>query len=103
MKVLLNHQWPGNVRELENAVERAIVTCRSKVLTEEDFTFLVTHTEEKRQWEVPANLTLDEIENQAITATLQRTHGNIKEASSILGVDRSTLYDRIKRYNLPRN
>lgn len=103
MKVLLNHQWPGNVRELENAVERAIVTCRSKVLTEEDLTFLVAHTEEKKQWEVPANLTLDEIENQAITATLQRTHGNIKEASSILGVDRSTLYDRIKRYNLPRN
>lgn len=103
MKVLLNHQWPGNVRELENAVERAIVTCRSKVLTEEDFTFLVMHSEEKKQWEVPANLTLDEIENQAITATLQRTHGNIKEASSILGVDRSTLYDRIKKYNLPRN
>lgn len=103
MKVLLNHQWPGNVRELENAVERAIVTCRSKVLTEEDLTFLAAHTEEKKQWEVPANLTLDEIENQAITATLQRTHGNIKEASSILGVDRSTLYDRIKKYNLPRN
>ncbi|NUN70965.1 MAG: sigma-54-dependent Fis family transcriptional regulator [Bacteroidetes bacterium] len=103
MKVLLNHQWPGNVRELENAVERAIVTCRSKVLTEEDFTFLIAHQEEKKQWEVPANLTLDEIENQAITVTLRRTHGNIKEASSILGVDRSTLYDRIKRYNLPRN
>jgi DNA-binding NtrC family response regulator len=103
LKILLNHNWPGNVRELENAVERAIVTCKSKLLTEEDFTFLNSHTNEKKQWNVPAELTLDEIENQAIMATLQRTHGNIKEASTILGVDRSTLYDRIKKYNLPRN
>jgi DNA-binding NtrC family response regulator len=103
MKVLMNHNWPGNVRELENAVERAIVTCKSKVLSEEDFAFLTTHGTEKKQWDIPAEMTLDEIENQAITATLHRTHGNIKEASSILGVDRSTLYDRIKKYNLPRN
>jgi DNA-binding NtrC family response regulator len=103
LKILLNHNWPGNVRELENAVERAIVTCKAKVLTEDDFTFLVTHSLEKKQWDIPPELTLEEIENQAITATLQRTHGNIKEASSILGVDRSTLYDRIKKYNLPRN
>ena len=46
--------------------------------------------------------TIEQIENQAITAMLQRTHGNIKEAASILGVDRSTLYERIKKYNLPR-
>jgi DNA-binding NtrC family response regulator len=103
MKILLNHQWPGNVRELENAVERAIVTCKAKILTEEDFQFMLSHTAEKRTWTVPTELTLDEIENQAIQATLQRTHGNIKEASAILGVDRSTLYDRIKKYNIPRN
>ena len=103
LKILLNHNWPGNVRELENAVERAIVTCKTKILTEEDFGFLNNHVTEKKQWIIPAELTLDEIENQAITATLQRTHGNIKEASTILGVDRSTLYDRIKKYNLPRN
>jgi DNA-binding NtrC family response regulator len=103
LKILLNHNWPGNVRELENAVERAIVTCKSKVLTEDDFAFLVAHANETKQWDIPPELTLDEIENQAIMATLHRTHGNIKEASSILGVDRSTLYDRIKKYNLPRN
>ncbi len=103
LKILLNHNWPGNVRELENAVERAIVTCKTKVLTEDDFIFLNNHGNEKKQWSVPTELTLEEIENQAITATLQRTHGNIKEASTILGVDRSTLYDRIKKYNLPRN
>ena len=103
LKILLNHNWPGNVRELENAVERAIVTCKTKVLMEDDFAFIISHSVEKKQWDIPSQLTLEEIENQAITATLHRTHGNIKEASSILGVDRSTLYDRIKKYNLPRN
>ena len=36
----MDYNWPGNVRELENAVERAMVTCRGPVLTEEDFAFL---------------------------------------------------------------
>lgn len=103
LKVLLSHNWPGNVRELENAVERAIVTCKAKVLTEDDFGFLNNHGGEKREWNIPLEMTLEEIENQAITMTLSRTHGNIKEAAAILGVDRSTLYDRIKKFNLPRN
>src|SRR4051812_23272622 len=40
LKLLMDHNWPGNVRELENAVERAMVSCRAKLLTEEDFAFL---------------------------------------------------------------
>jgi DNA-binding NtrC family response regulator len=101
LAVLMNNEWPGNVRELENAIERAIVVCRGSMLTEEDFAFL------RRPVPSPAasqgkRLTLDEIENQAIVQMLQETHGNIKEAAAILGVDRSTLYDRIKRYGLPR-
>ena len=102
LKILLNHNWPGNVRELENAVERAIVTCKTRVLTDEDFGFL-NHTTEHKDWSVPTNTTLTDLENQVITATLQRTHGNIKETAGILGIDRSTLYDRIKKHNLPRN
>jgi DNA-binding NtrC family response regulator len=102
LKIMMDHQWPGNVRELENAVERAIVTCKSRVLVEEDFSFLC-QTLPSHEWEIPAGLTLDEIENHVIIATIQKTHGNIKEAAGILGVDRSTLYDRIKKYNLPRN
>ena len=102
LKVLMDHSWPGNVRELENAVERAIVTAQGHVLLESDFSFLKDGQHEGR-WEVPTDLTLDEIQNQAIAATLRRTHGNIKETAGILGVDRSTLYDRIKKFDLPRN
>jgi DNA-binding NtrC family response regulator len=53
--------------------------------------------------QIPENMTLEELENQVISSTLHRTHGNIKETASILGVDRSTLYDRIKKFNIPRS
>jgi transcriptional regulator of acetoin/glycerol metabolism len=57
---------------------------------------------ERRQWAVPANISLQELERLAITVTIQRTQGNIKEAAGILGIDRSTLYEKIKRYEIPR-
>jgi transcriptional regulator of acetoin/glycerol metabolism len=42
------------------------------------------------------------LEREAIAATIKRTQGNIKEAAALLGIDRSTLYERIKKYNIPR-
>ena len=45
---------------------------------------------------------LQEMEKRLIAATIQYTHGNIKEAASVLGIDRSTLYEKIKRYEIPR-
>ncbi len=102
LKRLMEYPWPGNVRELENAVERAIVTCKNRTLTEADFQFLDTAVPHDQAWTVPEGLTIDELERRTIIATLERTEGNIKEAAARLGIDRSTLYDRIKRYNIPR-
>jgi transcriptional regulator of acetoin/glycerol metabolism len=51
---------------------------------------------------VPPGITLQEMEKVVITTTLQRTNGNIKESASILGIDRSTLYEKIKKYEIPR-
>lgn len=102
LKCLMDYSWPGNVRELENAVERAIVTCKTRVLTDEDFGFLEQNGARKHSWSVPDNLPLQDIEKQVITATIKRTGGNIKEAASVLGIDRSTLYDKIKRYGIER-
>jgi transcriptional regulator with PAS, ATPase and Fis domain len=103
LRILLDHEWPGNVRELENTIERAIVTCKTTMLTDEDVAFLVPVADQgKASWNVPSNITLEEAERHIITATVQRTHGNIKEAASILGIDRSTLYDRLKKYNVQR-
>jgi two-component system response regulator HydG len=101
LRLLLDHNWPGNVRELENAVERAMVTCRGPVLTETDFAFLA-QTAPSPVWGIPAGVTMQDMEKVLIIATLQRTQGNIKEAASVLGIDRSTLYEKIKKYDIPR-
>jgi len=102
LRVLQDYDWPGNVRELENAVERAMVIAREKVLTEEDFSFLRRRAEERAGWVPPANMTLREIERRAVEATLRRTGGNIKASAESLGIDRSTLYEKIKKYEIHR-
>jgi len=102
LKVLMDYNWLGNVRELENAVERAVVTCRGNALSEENFSFLAQHPNGVKPWAVPAGITLQEMEKLLIAATLEKTGGNIKESAAVLGVDRSTLYEKIKRYEIPR-
>jgi DNA-binding NtrC family response regulator len=80
-----------------------MVTAKSKLLTEEDCAFVgATRATQSQEWTVPPDMTLEEAENRIITATLARTRGNITEAAGILGIDRSTLYDRLKKYNIPR-
>jgi DNA-binding NtrC family response regulator len=102
LRPLLDYDWPGNVRELENVIERALVTCKTRVLAEEDLAFLVNNSRQRKDWTVPPNMTLEEVQKQVITATLQRTQGNVKEAAAALGIDRSTLYEWIKKYDIPR-
>jgi DNA-binding NtrC family response regulator len=99
---LVGYDWPGNVRELENAVERAIVSCRERVLSGDDFAFLAGEEPARGTWSPPGNMTLEDIERRAIESTLQRSGGNIKEAAGVLGIDRSTLYSKIKKYEIPR-
>jgi len=100
MRLLMSHSWPGNVRELENAIERAIVSCRGATLSAEDFSFLQDNG--AARFRVPDNMTLAEMEKLMIEATLRRTGGNVKEAAASLGIDRSTLYEKLKRYGIER-
>jgi DNA-binding NtrC family response regulator len=103
LRVLMDHDWPGNVRELENAVERALVTCKTGVLGAEDFAFLSRPPAAAGGGlSLPAGLTLQELEREYITATLRRTEGNVKAAAEALGIDRSTLYEKVRRYDIPR-
>jgi len=102
LKLLIDYNWAGNVRELENAVERAMVTCKNKVLTDEDFSFLELNGSRSNPWDVPDSMTLDDIEKRVIEATIRCTQGNVKEAATILGIDRSTLYEKIKKYEIER-
>ena len=102
LRRLLDHDWPGNVRELENAIERAIVTCRGATLSEDDVAFLARESDGPDDWRAPTHMPLNEVERRVIEATLRAHGGNITETASILGIDRSTLYDRIKRLAIPR-
>lgn len=99
LKILIAHDWPGNVRELENVIERAIVTCRNGTLEAQEFSWLQRSGAQAQTWEVP-DVSLGELERRAIVAALERKHGNVKEASTALGIDRSTLYDKLKRYEI---
>jgi DNA-binding NtrC family response regulator len=102
LKILMNHDWPGNVRELENALERAIVTAHGEVLEADDFDFLAQALSAGARWAVPPGLSLSEVEKKAIEGALAQTAGNIKQTAESLGVDRSTLYAKIRKYNIPR-
>ncbi len=100
-EVLLRHRWPGNVRELEHVVERAVIVATGNEIVVDDLPNIANQ---------PANrpaptadhgqLTLAEIERQAILQTLERTNGNKRAAASILGVYRPTLYGKLRKYKL---
>jgi DNA-binding NtrC family response regulator len=102
LRVLMDHDWPGNVRELENTVERAVVTCEKGVLAAADLSFLTIHARGGAAWVPPSDLPLREVEKQVIEATLARTRGNVKKAAAVLGIDRSTLYDKLRKYEIRR-
>jgi len=97
LRLLSAHDWPGNVRELENAVERAVVTCNRGELTEKDFEFMNVQAPVS-SWSAPNDRPLHEVERRVIEATLAKAGGNVKRAAQVLGIDRSTLYMKLKRY-----
>jgi DNA-binding NtrC family response regulator len=94
MDQLLNYDWPGNVRELENAVERALVVCRGSEVKLPDFNFQFTGS-------APENArTLDDVERAHIERILRETDHNLSRAARILDIDRTTLYNKLRRYGL---
>ena len=92
---MMLHGWPGNVRELENAIERAVVVGKGRRLLAEDLP--IYHPGETRE---PSGNSLEEIEKAQIMRILDERRWQISKSAEILGIDRSTLYSKIKRYNL---
>ena len=90
---LMQHDWPGNVRELRNVIERACVLASGRRVGPEDFS-LISYTKS------PVLRSLDEVERQHITQTLIACSWNTAETAAILGVARSTLYNKINQYGL---
>ena len=100
MNVLLGYSWPGNVRELENAIERAVVLGQGERLRAQDLPPQVDRRAEDQHPLVPAHLTLEEMEKLAIVQALRLTGGNKSEAAERLGIHRTSLYDKMRRYGI---
>ncbi|MBI3472708.1 MAG: sigma-54-dependent Fis family transcriptional regulator [Candidatus Solibacter usitatus] len=92
MEQLMNYDWPGNVRELENAMERALVIGRCPEIGPDQFTWL------QQPAGAIAGRTLDDVERAHIERIWAECRGNHSLAARILGIDRSTLYHKLKRY-----
>jgi transcriptional regulator with GAF, ATPase, and Fis domain len=101
---LITYLWPGNVRELKNVVERAVVLCQGQQIDEGDLllTKLATAGDtaaaEAEDEFLPTSLA--DMERRYILATLNHTQWNKSRTSTILGIERSTLDRKIKRYGL---
>lgn len=101
---LFTHNWPGNVRELQNAIERGILLAKGSKIEPIDLPFDNSSIPEgiqvQAEWEVPANMTLEEIEKMVIERTLRRTGGNKQAAANLLGIYRPRLYSKIRKYGI---
>ena len=100
-EALLHHGWPGNVRELEHVIERAVIVAEGKEILVDDLSDIVDQPPIGPVLPTDfGQLTLAELERQAIVQTLERTNGNKRAAASILGVYRPTLYGKLRKYKL---
>lgn len=99
LKLLESYTWPGNVRELKNTIEHALILAKEPLLHSEDFPLIAKSVGGAVQ--VVGNLkSLEEIEREAIKATLEAVRYKIGEASEILGISRKTLLEKRKKYGL---
>ncbi len=100
---LAEYAWPGNVRELKNAIERALVFSRGPILGAGDLPVSVGSATARRRGSADGSAalrSLEEIEKDAIAATLEATHYQISKTAEILGISRKTLFDKRKKYGL---
>jgi DNA-binding NtrC family response regulator len=100
---LLDYNWPGNVRELQNAMEYAVVLARQNLISVKELPaeIQLPTALQKSERAAPARLgvqTLDDVEKSTILQALAQCHGNKKKAAELLGIQRPTLYNKLRRY-----
>ena len=96
-EVLRVYDWPGNVRELQNAIERAVLVCKGGEIRPEDLPVQLSNAQPE-----PAGRALAEVERQHIKRVLEESGWNVHRAARLLGIDRVTLYNKIKKYGFKR-
>ncbi|KPK87556.1 MAG: AAA family ATPase [Bacteroides sp. SM23_62_1] len=94
MEKLKHYSWPGNVRELQHAIENAVILCESNVLSPDDFSFQTSLSLQQE------SLKLEDIERVAIEKALVKNNGRYKDTARELGISRTTLYHKLKKYEI---
>jgi two-component system NtrC family response regulator/two-component system response regulator HydG len=104
---LQSHDWPGNVRELHNVVEGLTIICKDEIIQPDHLPATLrgaqstgSNKEIEKTSLLAYGLSVDEMEKKMLQEALQRTGGNISEASRLLKITRNTLRYRIAKYHL---
>jgi len=99
LRLLEAYAWPGNVRELKNAIEHALVFAKDAQLSAQDFPEILRAAQDGHGPAGPLR-SLEDIEHEAIKATLEATRYKIGKAAEVLGISRKTLLEKRKKYGL---
>lgn len=105
MELLTRYNWRGNVRELENVIERAVVLGKEELLMPGDLPEIIKKTSVRVEQRLPSgqrilNKSLREIEKDYIVNVLQETGWNLSKSAKTLKINRTTLYNKIKKYRI---
>jgi len=100
MDVMTRYSWPGNVRELENVIERTVILAKRDLIEISD---LPPNLKDGTTESAEVKLSLHENERLYILKTLAECNWNKKLAASVLGINRSSLYSKLKKYDIGRS
>ncbi len=95
VEILLNHDFPGNIRELENVIEHAFILCKEHYIQEQHLPLYL-----KKNTITLEETTLKNMEAREIEKVLKNHNWNRKETAAALGIDKSTLWRKMKQYNI---
>ena len=103
-KILQEYQWPGNLRQLKNIVKRATLLARGEFITPLELGEEPNEKQSDNQNQViiGSSLNKEETEKQLIINALKQTGNNKSKAATLLGIDRKTLYNKLKHYDIPQ-
>jgi len=100
-KAIMDYDWPGNIRELENTIERAVVLTQVNKIGLDDLIYHGIGSSRSMLHSIGGkNKSLEEVEKEYIESVLKSQHGNKSKTARILGIDRKTLYSKIKKYKI---
>jgi transcriptional regulator with PAS, ATPase and Fis domain len=104
IETMLNYDWPGNVRELHNVAERALIVCKGDRIEIEDLPIEKSRSTNFRRQPIGTlgslKQLMEDTEKQAILNCLQLTNNNRVEAAKRLGIHRTGLYQKMKKYGI---